>query len=241
MKYYSFEEIDELGETLVRKYIEDKNLKNVWCIDVEGIATDLLGCTIVYAQFAEEDPNKSGFLADGDTPLKIYRDNKSQEVVFPADTIVVDLPMKLKRNYAQERFTIMHEGGHKVMESHTPGLAKAYYESRFDFEYDYNKEDIARIFNTCEIYANRFAAAVLMPRFLLDKALKTYNNGEYITIYGSYLIKAADKLVIQKIANRLGVSYTALLNRFKSLKMYTPRDAYEFLGQLEIAEEDNYE
>ena len=37
MKYYSFEEIDELGETLVRKYIEDKNLKNVWCIDVEGM------------------------------------------------------------------------------------------------------------------------------------------------------------------------------------------------------------
>ena len=28
MKYYSFEEIDELGETLVKKYIKDKNLNN---------------------------------------------------------------------------------------------------------------------------------------------------------------------------------------------------------------------
>ena len=237
MKYYSFEEIDELGETLVKKYIKDKNLKNVWCVDVEGIATELLGCTIVHAQIAEADPNKTGFYSDGVTPIKIYKDNKVQSVIFPANTIVVDMPMRLKRNNAQERFTIMHEGGHKMLGSHSPRLVRACYESKFDKEYEYNKEELLRVFNSCEVYANRFAAAVLMPRFLLDKALKQYNNGEYINIYGSYLIKESDKIVIQKIANRLGVSYTALLNRFKSLKMFNAKDADEFLGQLTIIEE----
>lgn len=237
MKYYTFEEIDELGETLVKKYIEEKNLKNVWCVDAEGIACELLGCKIVYAQFAEDDPNKTGFLSDGTTPIKIYKDGVSQSVIFPANTIVIDLPMRLKRNYAQERFSIMHEGGHKIMGCHSPRLLHAYYESRFDKEYDYSREELMRVFNSCEIYANRFAAAVLMPRFLLDKALKKYNDGNYISIYGSYLIKESDKVVIQKIANRLGVSYTALLNRFKSLKMFNAKEADEFLGQLTIVEE----
>jgi len=236
MNYYSFEEIDELGETLVKKYIKDNNLKNVWCIDAEGIVSELLGCNIVYAQFAEEDPNKSGFLSDGVTPINIYTDGKTKAVIYPANTIVVDLPLRLKRNYAQERFTIMHEGGHKIMESHSPGLAKAFFESKFDAEYDYKKDDLKRVFNSCEIYANRFAAAVLMPSFLLEKAIKAYNGGEYISIYGSYLIKESDKVIIQKIANRLGVSYSALLNRFKSLKMFNAKDADEFLGQLTIAE-----
>ncbi len=237
MKYYSFEEIDELGETLVMKYIKDKNLKNVWCVDVEGIATEMLGCTIVYAQIAEEDPNKTGFLSDGNTPLRIYKDNRVQSVVFPENTIVIDMPMRLKRNYAQERFTIMHEGGHKIMESHSPGLARARFESKFDREYEYNKEELVRVFNSCEVYANRFAAAVLMPRFLLDKALKQYNNGEYINIYGSYLIKESDKKVIQKIADRLGVSFSALLTRFKSLKMFNAKNSDEFLGQLILIED----
>ena len=240
MKYYTFEEIDELGETLVKKYIKDKKLKNVWCIDAEGIVTELLGCKVVYAQFAEEDPNKTGFFSDGVTPIRIYKESGAESVVFPANTIVIDLPLRLKRNYAQERFTIMHEGGHKMMESHSPRLLKAYYESRFDSEYEYSKEDLNRLFNSCEVYANRFAAAVLMPKFLLEKALKAYNNGEYISIYGSYLIKESDKVIIQKIANRLGVSYTALLNRFKSLKMFKAKDADEFLGQLTISEERSY-
>ncbi len=240
MKYYSFEEIDELGETIVKKYIKDKKLKNVWCIDVEGIVTDLLGCQVVYAQFAEDDPSKIGFLSNGITPIKVYKDNMIKPVVFPVNTIVIDLPMRLNRNYAQERFTIMHEGGHKIMESHSPGLLRACYESKFDTEYEYNKEDIKRLFNSCEVYANRFAAAVLMPRFLLDKVLKTYNNGEYISIYGSHLIKESDKIVIQKIANRLGVSYSALLNRFKSLNMFNVKEADEFLGQLTIFEEKQY-
>ena len=237
MSYYTFEEIDELGETIVKKYIKDRNLKNVWCVDAEGIVTDVLGCRIVHAQFAEDDPNKTGFLSDGFSPLMVYKDNTVQSVVFPANTIVIDMPMRTRQNYAQERFTIMHEGGHKIMESHSPRLLKACFESKFDKEYDYSREDLQRVFNSCEVYANRFAAAVLMPVFLLEKALRTYNNGKYISIYGSHLIKETDKVTIQKIANRLGVSYSALLNRFRSLKMYNAKNADEFLGQLTITED----
>jgi hypothetical protein len=71
----------------------------------------------------------------------------------------------------------------------------------------------------------------------LDKALKQYNNGEYINIYGSYLIKESDKKVIQKIADRLGVSFSALLTRFKSLKMFNAKNPDEFLGQLILIED----
>lgn len=127
-----------------------------------------------------------------------------------------------------------------MMESHSPRLLRACYESRFDKEYNYNPEELRHLFHSCEIYANRFAAAVLMPRFLLEKALKAYNNGEYISLYGSFLVKESDKVVMEKIANQLGVSYIALLNRFKSLKMFNAKEADDFLGQLTISEDKTY-
>lgn len=56
--YISYDELEELGETIVRAYINKTRRYNALCVDIEGLVTDYLGLTVVYETIAEDDPNK---------------------------------------------------------------------------------------------------------------------------------------------------------------------------------------
>lgn len=67
--YISYDELEELGETIVRAYINKTRRYNTLCVDIEGLVTDYLGLTVVYETIAEDDPNKIAFLSNGKRPL----------------------------------------------------------------------------------------------------------------------------------------------------------------------------
>lgn len=46
--------------------------------------------SIVYESFAEPDPGRVGFYADGVRPLMVKRADKTEEIVYPARTVVID-------------------------------------------------------------------------------------------------------------------------------------------------------
>ena len=54
--YISYDELEELGETIVRAYINKTRRYNALCVDIEGLVTDYLGLTVVYETIAEDDP-----------------------------------------------------------------------------------------------------------------------------------------------------------------------------------------
>ena len=41
--YISYDELEELGETIVRAYINKTRRYNALCVDIEGLVTDYLG------------------------------------------------------------------------------------------------------------------------------------------------------------------------------------------------------
>ena len=69
MRIFSYEELDELGEGLIRQYL-GKEAERTCCVDIEGFVTDFLKLPLLYRSFAEEDSDKIGFIADGVTPLR---------------------------------------------------------------------------------------------------------------------------------------------------------------------------
>ena len=71
MRIFSYEELDELGEGLIRQYL-GKEAERTCCVDIEGFVTDFLKLPLLYRSFAEEDSDKIGFIADGVTPLRVY-------------------------------------------------------------------------------------------------------------------------------------------------------------------------
>ena len=227
----SFRELDSLGEGLVKDYAKKTHRWNSMCLDIEGFITEYLGLNIVYETIAEEDKSKLGFLADGADPLKVNRVGKDSLVVFPKGTIVIELFLTRTSESARKRFTLAHEAAHAILERHVPLQTGSHFQSEFDSTAHYSREDILRMFSINESCANRLGAALLMPEYRMDRALKRYNDGNKLVCYGG-VFPQQEKLVMQKMANALGVSTAAMSNRVRELKMVEGKPINSYIREI---------
>ena len=132
--YISYDELEELGETIVRAYINKTRRYNTLCVDIEGLVTDYLGLTVVYETIAEDDPNKIAFLSNGKRPLCVIRDGKRVPVVFPKSTAVLDKVLLNENESSRRRFALGHEGAHSIIAKQNP------MQDVGCFQYDYDPE-----------------------------------------------------------------------------------------------------
>ncbi len=221
-------ELDELGDCLVRRYLERSGMKNAEkCIDIEGIANDL-GLNVVYEKFAEREMDKIGFLSDGKTPLLIRRDGQVVSFLFPLGTIVLDSILHADNESGRCRFTIAHEVAHFVIDRHRPAPR---YHRVFETGKNYTSAELSEHFNLVESQADRLASALLMPRFTVDRALFDFHQGQPIPVYGQNVFADQDRKVISKMASQIGVSYTALVIRLRQFGLLDYHHADEYLDR----------
>ena len=218
-------ELEELGEGLIRHYLEQARVYMAGrCIDIEGLA-NYLGLTIVFETFAEEDRDKVGFLADGITPLKIRKGGSIVSFCFPLGTIVLDTFLRQERESGRRRFTIAHEIAHFVIEKHNP---VPQFHRVYDSEHGYTFEELKAHLTIAENQADRLAAVILMPPFTVDQALKDCNKGRRIKVYGQNVFAAKDRRIISRMAAQVGVSFSAMQIRLRELDLldYHPLEEY---------------
>ncbi len=214
----SFRELDSLGEGLVRDYAKKTHRWNSLCLDIEGFITDYLGHNIVYADISEEDKSKLGFLADGISPLRVTRDKEAVPIVLPEGTIVIDRFLMRADEAARKRFTLAHEAAHVILKKHIPMQAEPCFRAEFDAGICYSKDDILQMFSINEACANRLGAALLMPEYRVGGVLRKFNDGNKLLCFGG-VFPQRERLIIQKMANALGVSMMAMINRLRELKL----------------------
>ena len=219
-------ELDELGEGLVRSYLKKAKIARLpKCVDIEGLANSL-GLTIVYEQFAEDDYDKIGFLSDGITPLKIRRSGQTVSFLFPLGTIVIDSRLHKESESGKCRFTIAHEVAHHIIDRHNP---VPQFQRTFDAERSYTLEEMRQQFNMTEMQADKLAACLLMPSFVVTAALKDYNHGNKVRIFGDQVLAPEERTTINKMAAQIGVSYTALMIRLKQFNLLEYHSLDEYL------------
>lgn len=223
-------ELEQVGEGLVRRYIGDRH-PPPRCVDIEGFITDYLRLPIVYSTIAEADRDKIGFLSDGSYPLKIYENGKTVERVFPAGTIVIDRYLLREDRSGQRRFTLAHEAAHLIFERMSPLAPGPRFNRYFDAERSYNISDLRARLSLCEAQTDRLASILLMPRFLMERTLAGHTGGRPIPVYGNGVLASRDKVTVQTMANALGVSFSALLNRLRELGRLDCRDISEYLDR----------
>jgi len=80
-----------------------------------------------------------------------------------------------------------------------------------------------------ESQVDRLGAALLMPRYMVMNNVDRFTAGKPISIYGNNLLRLEDKLLVQKIADTMGVSYTAFFIRLKQLDLCIKRSAEEYI------------
>ncbi len=218
-------ELDELGDGLVRHYLAHSGMQaTARCIDIEGLA-NFLGLTVTYETFAEKDFDKIGFLSDGKTPLLVRRNGRIVSFLFPLGTIVLDVSLHADKESGRCRFTIAHEIAHFMIDQHRPA---AQYHRTFDAEKKYSVAEMNELFNIVENQADRLAAAILMPRFTVDRALDDFYKGKRIPVYGQNIIAPKEDKAISRMAAQIGVSYSAMLIRLRQFGLldYHPVDEY---------------
>lgn len=99
----------------------------------------------------------------------------------------------------------------------------------FDAEQNYSISELRERFNLCEAQTDRLASVLLMPRFLTERTLAAHTDGCPIPVYGNGVLKSRDKVTVQTMANELGVSFSALLNRLRELGRLEYRDISEHI------------
>lgn len=224
-KFIPNKELDELGEGLVLAYVKKSGrVRLPKCVDIEGLANSL-GLTVIYEEFAEADYDKIGFLADGMTSLRVRRAGKVVPFTFPLGTIVVDASLRRENESGKRRFTIAHEVAHYVMNLHNP---VPQYKRTFDAQRNYSAEELRRQFNLEETQADKLAASLLMPFFIVESALKDFNYGNKLRVFGDQVLAPEERTKMNKMAAQIGVSFTALFIRLRQygLLEYHPISEY---------------
>lgn len=69
------------------------------------------------------------------------------------------------------------------MSKHIPGGVTAAFHTEYVEGSGYTPQMLKSMMTTNETITNRAAACLLMPGFIVERALNTYNNGEKVTVY----------------------------------------------------------
>ena len=232
--YTSFKELDTLGAALAKEYIKSTHRWNSFCFDIEGFITDFIHINITYANFAEDDPSKIGFFSNGLTPLMVYKNKTPTSVVFPINTIVLENYLKRNDQSARRRFTLGHEAAHYLLQKHVPMQMVSCFHSEFDSKLDYDPKEMKQMLSMTEAQANRLAAALLMPDFLMGRQINKYNDGKNIICYDGGVFAQEDKIKMQNMADNLGVSYSAFVSRLMELELIEYHPIEEYIDKLEL-------
>lgn len=219
MKYdISNKSMNEIAEAIVLDYLGDK-ARTVKCIDIEGLLVDYFKLNVIYEQFAEDDPNKDGFIADGISPLRLWRNGKKVSVVFPVGTVVFDRYLLRPEQSCHRRFCLAHEAAHYVFSKNNIAVLGTFHNS-FDKEYDYTAEQLREMFSFHEVQANAMGSGFLAPLFLTDRTFREFYPGQKkIKLYGDSTLLTEDRARFTDMADQMGVSKTTLLIKMKQYGM----------------------
>lgn len=188
-------------------------------VDIERFITDFLKLKIKYVPFAEDDPNIIAFLADGETPLMIYKNGTAIPFVFTQETIVVERFLLADKECGRRRFTLAHEAAHFILRRMQQQDRCASFHTEFDCNKEYSADEISKVFSIAEWQADTMAADLLMPRFLVERSMKKHGLCKPIRIYGDEVFSSVDKIRICRIAADLRVSYAAFAIRLRELDL----------------------
>ena len=226
MKSFKFMNNDEIELTcsqMLDQYFSSIGASNkiLPSVDIDSFVLNYLHCTVVYESIAAKS-NCLGFVSDGVTKIRIYRNGRKRDVVYDRDTIVLDKYLTTPGNEAKRRFVLGHEAGH-VITSRIYGNQAAYHNHAFDAEANFNQQLLTDEFSIYEIQADRISACLLMPKHIVLKYLETYLNTHKVTRYENYGISKYDQSMLLRIANEMKVSITALMIRLKELNLIEVR------------------
>ena len=219
-KIYSNDDVERVGAELIVSYLRriGKGEEIPDCIDIDDFVANYLHCPVVYENI-HKSSDCLGYVSNGVKPLLVYRDNRVCEVVFPKDTIILDRFLCFPAQETKRRFTLAHEAGHIITNRINRINQEACYHENNDVQAR-TKPELKCRFSILEIFANRFAACLLMPTESVKKYIHTYFGHDKIMLDEYGHLSTYDKALLVEIADQMNVSISSLLLRLNELELY---------------------
>lgn len=223
--YFNDKQIDSICNVLTDIYTEKKFDEGVIInrIDIEEFVEKILGAKIVYESIdadslveVDKEDDCMGFCSDGIQAIPVIRNGKSEWVVFPKDTIVIDNYLNTDPKMENHRrFCIAHEAGH-IIKNRMTGKVQA--------EFDHvggvvltTAPAMKKRYSYHEVEANKFAASLLMPEAMVAMLMLRLYDGEKIVKYQGDILGGEDVKKISYMAKVLGVAYETMYYRLKHM------------------------
>ena len=226
--FISRAEAEELCDGLIQQFIG--NVSTIpESIDIDAFVRDFLNCPVLYENIVEEDKDRIAFVADGKRPLRVMKNGQPKEVVYPRNTIVLDKYLLNPSEYNHRRFVLSHEAGHVLANRINPDSPACFHHFTDRERINYTIDDLEARYSINEWQANTIGASLLMPRYVMKNTLKKFNGGRRLPIYGDNIFHPREKAILNKMANTLQVSYTALVIRLRDLDMLSRHNVSEYI------------
>ena len=227
--FSSYQEMESLGLQLANEYQKQSKKTKVKCFDVVGFITEYLHLNIEYISFA--DSSCLGFLSNGKAPVKVLFNGKDHNLIYPENTIVIDKYLLSPSESARLRFTLIHEAAHYILKQHSPSqVSCSFFKSEMDAEIKYSFDDLKTMLSLNECFADRLGAAIILPSDKLKKEITTITGKNKIPVYGDGILAEKEKIVLNRIKDTFGVSYSTVYRRLKDLNLFEQHSFEEYCG-----------
>lgn len=227
--FHTNDEIDEIGESLIRKF-DYPSYAAGQAVDIERFITDYLKYKIIYDRIAEEDAGKTAFLGDGKSSLCVWMNGRRERVIPPSKTIIVDAHFTQKSMKAALRFKLAHEAGHIIMDMLNGNPVASAFNNEFDGERDYAIGELGELFSIGENQATSMGIAMLLPKSTVTKHLQEKKGQKRIPVYGTSVFLDNDRKIVHSMTEHFIVSYKSMFYRLRDLKLFDYRLIDEYLS-----------
>ncbi len=215
--YVSKEKLELKAEKLLASYRGGSHLDSPEPLDIESFAEFHLEATLDYHRLSEDGSILGmSIFQDLSTPVLDGR-GRAIDVMFPAQTIVIDHDALSGSPESRMRFTVAHECAHLILHQHIyyrdPTMKCSSNNSYRPFTIA-TEEVASEGFDRAEFQANYLGAALLMPRTPFKQAF-----GECVPGRWYDLPDWQKKRAIRELADTFETSLQATAVRVKNLEL----------------------
>lgn len=224
MPYLTVQEIERIAGRIVqayRRYCVQQN-QTVTRIDPEIVTSNVLGLQIAYHKLS-----RFGYVLSltcmFPVEVKVF-DDAEQPVYVPLDgkTVFIDESLRSEdANAGRHNFTLMHEACHLVYGMLYPETYLGVRQRRV--YYSLRSSQRSRTPDWEEWRTNMLTSAVLMPKDLILQHMREFGLGEKMRMVNRVFAPKQYE-VFSQIADKMGVSKTALAIRMKQLGLVERND-----------------
>lgn len=213
--YISKEKLELRAEKLLATYRGGLHLDSPAPLDIESFAEYHLDATLDYHRLSEDGSILGmSIFQDLSAPVLDSR-GRAIDVMFSAQTIVIDYDALSDSPESRMRFTVAHECAHLILHQHIyyrdPTMKCSSNNSYRPFTTTTEGVD-SEAFDRAEFQANYLGAALLMPRTPFKQAFRAQVPGSWYD-----LSSWKKKDVIRELASTFETSLHATALRVKSL------------------------